>query len=66
MKHYVLFHNIITMTMTSIKNSVEGFTPGEVEEIKDRLKNELNESYLANQLTVYQFTVLSTLINAID
>lgn len=66
MKHYILFHNIIMMTATSVKNSVEGFTPDEIAVIRYRLKNELNEVFCCGQITHYQFDTLKALIDSIE
>ena len=66
MKHFVLLHNQIMMANASIMNSVEQWSPVEVEEVKYQLKLTIENYHTNGDLTDYQRDKLTALVEGIE
>lgn len=65
MKHFVLLHNLIMMTRTSIETSVEGWTNNECMEVQGAFLMEVSTLHTLGKLTDYQAKKLRDLAHEI-
>ena len=65
MKHYVLLHNLIVNARATLAQSVESWTPTEVETIMNDFRQMIKVQHCRGGLTTYQRNKLLELIDSI-